>query len=177
MPIYAKRGSTTFEPAPAGLHQAICCDVIDRGMVYDSRWEKYSHKVRICWQIEETMKNGKPFLVTAQYTNSLHEKAILRAHLESWRGRPFTEEELDEFDLEALIDKTCQLNVVHKAGTKGGTFANVNAVVPAGKNAPKMQVRDYTRACLRADWKPPSMDEPPPHEDADQGAPPDDIPF
>ena len=43
------------------------------------------------------MPDGKPFLVRRRYTASLHEKSALRKDLESWRGRAFTNVELDGF--------------------------------------------------------------------------------
>ena len=50
--------------------------------------------------IDET--HGRRFDVARVYTLCLHERAALRKDLESWRGRKFTEQELDGFDLEKL---------------------------------------------------------------------------
>jgi hypothetical protein len=176
MPIYARTSSKDFTPAPAGLQYAICCDVVDLGMVHSDKWDKTQHKVRLKWQSEEEMQNGKPFLISKDYTLSMHEKATLRLHIESWMGRKLTEEEAAEFDVEQMLDKVCQLNIVHVQGSKGGTFANIASIVPAGKRAPVMQVRDYERVCAREGYKPPQMDEPPPHSDIDMGQMPDEEP-
>ena len=43
----------------------------------------------------EKMDSGEPFLVWKRYTLSLGDKATLRAHLEAWRGRKFTADELE----------------------------------------------------------------------------------
>ena len=32
MAIFAKNNSKQFIPAPEGLHQAVCCDLIDMGL-------------------------------------------------------------------------------------------------------------------------------------------------
>ena len=70
----------TFQPAPAGVHQAVCVDVVDLG-VLDVSWQgqtKRQHKVNLAWQIAEDRDDGKPFLTWNRYTASLHENAKLR---------------------------------------------------------------------------------------------------
>jgi hypothetical protein len=149
MPIIAKAGGS-FVPAPAGTHAAVCCDVQDLGMVevtFQGKTQK-KHIIKISWQINENMDNGKPFLVQRRYTCSLHEKATLRRDLESWRGRPFTKKELEGFDLESLLSIGCLINVIHE-NRNGSTFANVASVMrlPKGMTAPAL--RDYVRVCNR----------------------------
>jgi hypothetical protein len=110
----------------------------------------------------------RPYMVMATFTNSLHEKSRLRPMLEAWRGRKFTNEELDGFDLEKLIGANCQVQVIH-AITDKGTYANIQAVVPKQKNGLVLRVTsDYIRVCDR-DNKP--------QEDAFKGAQDEDIPF
>lgn len=153
MAIMATAGSgTVFKPAPAGLHQAVCCDVVDMGVLevtYAGK-TKRQHKVRVVWQIDEDMDDGKPFIVQKRYTLSLHEKSNLRKELESWRGRLFTDDELAGFDLEKLLSANAQLNIQHVQ--KGGeTYANVVSIVPLGKGMQKLEVRDYVRVKDRTD--------------------------
>jgi hypothetical protein len=147
MPIYASAGSGgDFKPAPAGLSQAVCVDVVDMGMLKVSYAgvDKEQHKVRIVWQLEDMMADGKPFLIQKRYTLSLHEKANLRKDLESWRGRSFTPEELIKFDVETIIGKNAQLNIQHV--TKDGkTYANVVSIVPLGKTMQKIEAMGYVR--------------------------------
>jgi len=149
MPIFAKAGAS-FVPAPAGSHCATCVDVIDHGMLevtYQGKTQA-KHKITIAWQIAEDMENGKPFLVRRRYTCSLHEKSALRRDLESWRGRGFTDEELQEFDLESLLSVGCLINVIHEV-RNGSVYANVASVMrlPKGMTAPTP--RDYIRVCDR----------------------------
>src|SRR5262245_48984112 len=97
--IIAKDTRKELQPAPEGLHQAVCVDVVDRGVQATPWGEK--QQVELRWEIEEQNPDTeKPFLLSKRYTCSLSEKATLRAHLESWRGRKFTSEELQGFDLE-----------------------------------------------------------------------------
>ena len=155
MAIIATAGnSTSFKPAPVGVHQGICVDVVDMGILevtYAGQTKK-QHKVRLVWQIEETMEDGKPYIVQKRYTLSLNEKATLRKELESWRGRPFTDDELHNggFDVETVIGANCLLNVM-QVQKNGETYANVTAVMPVKKGMSKLSVRDYVRAKDRTD--------------------------
>lgn len=147
MPIIATAGETkNFAPAPAGVHQAVCVDVVDMG-VLEVKWGgevKKQHKVRLVWQIDEAMESGDRYIVQKRYTLSLHEKSNLRKELESWRGRAFTPDELKGFDLEKLIGINCFLNVV-QTEKDGTTYANVASVMPLKKGMAKMDAEKYTR--------------------------------
>lgn len=143
MPIIASEPKSTFTPAPEGLHAAICCDVIDLGLVESNFGVKPT--VKIVWQLEEMNEAGKPYLVSARYTLSLHEKSKLRQHLETWRGRKFTAAELKGFDLEKLVGVNCQVQVIHRPADDGRVWANVAAVIPKAKHAVPLVVIDYVR--------------------------------
>lgn len=152
MPIIATASEgKTYTPAPEGVHQACCVDVIDLGMLKsafldDKGNEKWQHKVNVVWQINETRDDGKRYQLYKRYTVSLHEKAALRHDLESWRGRAFTDDELRGFDVEKLIGVNCLLNVVHRKSADGTkTYANVVSVMPMMKGMPKLEPLDYTR--------------------------------
>ena len=138
-----------FIPAPDGLHHAVCVDVVDLGEVTAnfSGEDKTFPAVRLVWQLDELMSDDgdlpRRFIVAKRYNRSLHEKATLRQHLESWRGRRFSnmELEVDGVDLELLIGVNCQVQVMHREGTYNGkstTFANVSAVLPPPPNLPKL---------------------------------------
>lgn len=168
MAIIAKSNKTDFTPAPEGLHPAVCVDVIDLGIV-KSQWGE-SHQVKIRWQLEDLdPKTKRPFIVQRQFRNSLHEKSSLRPLLESWRGKKFTEEELQGFDLEKLLLVNCQLQVIHHIKSEGSVYANVQAIVPPGKGQTKLKAREYTREKDRIKDQPGSLDE---QEEIDN-----DIPF
>lgn len=146
MPIIARDNRKDFTPAPEGLHQAVCCDVVDIGLVKNQWGEQ--HKVELRWQLEViNPENHKPFMIVRRYTLSLNEKATLRQHLEAWRSRKFTAEELDGFDLETVIGANCQVQVVHTIGEDGRKWGNLQAIVPLGRGQTKMRVTDdYVRA-------------------------------
>jgi|SRR5690606_24025297 len=178
--------SGDFEPAPAGAHQAVCVDVVDKGLV-TTEWQgkvRDRHLVQIRWQINERMTDGTRYLVTRTFTLTLHEKGQLRPFLESWRGRAFTREELEGFDLERLIGANCQINVVHRTNNDR-TYANVVSIMPPAKGTPRMEPENYTRVVDREDTQQPvgsptqSAGERWPEEKPDwlNGQPGPDLPF
>lgn len=140
MPITATAGNgKTSELAPDGNHVAACVGVIDLGtQTYEYNGSSISNrKVLLQWElVNEAMTDGRPFMVSAEFTLSLHEKSKLRPFLENWRGRPFTAEELAGFNLESLAGMGCMLNVVHETSKKGKAFANVKSASRLPKGMP-----------------------------------------
>jgi len=123
--------------------------VVDLGMVDGKFGTK--HLVRVIWQTEQPMPDGKPYLVDRRYTLSLDERSTLRKDLEAWRGKAFTLAEAAGFDLERLIGVPCGLLVVHKQGRDGDrVFANIQSVLPASQlPGALLAIRDYVRVVLR----------------------------
>lgn len=139
MPLIAKDAAPEREPIPLGMHQAVCAFVEDLGMDVSPTSGKLQHKCVIVWEINEKMTNGQRFDISQRYTVSLNEKANLRKALESWRGRPFTAEELEGFDLEMLIGANCMLNLIEDhAKTSGKKFTKIASVSPIIKGMPKI---------------------------------------
>ncbi len=103
------------------------------------------HQVYIRWQIpaerveweKDNEKHEGPAVIGKTYTLSLHENSTLRPVLESWRGRPFTEEERKGFDITKLAGVPCLVNVAHEVGNDGKTRAKVSAVTPLMKGMEK----------------------------------------
>jgi hypothetical protein len=154
MPIIAKAGGeSNFEPAPAGTWAAVCVDVIDLGQqpVEYKGQEKLQHKVRIAWQLTEDAgltEDHQPMLAMRRYTLSLDERAALRKDLETWRGRKFTAQELNGWDIEAVIGVPCLLSISHTQ-RDGKTFANVDAVLRLPNGMPAPAPTGYIRKCER----------------------------
>lgn len=130
-------GSGPSELAPAGIHRAICCGVIDLGtQCFEFNGEaRELHKVMLRWELsdEPAQADGRPLQISREFTASLHEKSALRPFLVGWRGKPFTPEELARFDMAALLGQPCQLSVVHETSKKGREFANVMSASRLGK--------------------------------------------
>lgn len=143
MPLIIKGSDQDFTPAPPGLHQAVCVDVVDLGMQETQFGEK--RQLKIVWQLKTRNEKGERFQIRGTYTQSLNEKARLRHDLESWRGRPFTKDELRAFDVEKLIGANCQIQVAHRVSAKGRTYANAQAIVPLAKGMAKIEPENYER--------------------------------
>lgn len=146
MPIIASDPGGNFTPAPEGTWPAVCCDVVDLGIV-ETQWGN-KHKVRIVWQLDPDAgltNDSKPLVASARFNLSLHEHSTLRPFLESWRGRKFTAAELQGFDLEKLIGANCQLLILHE-DNNGKTYANVKTIMPYPKGVDKLQVFEYVRS-------------------------------
>lgn len=149
MSLIVKKTGSDFQITPAGMVQAVCYAVWDIGMqtVSFQGKEKQLHKGIIAWEINEKINqpdsefHGCRFTVTNRYTLSLSDKALLRAHLESWRGKPFTLDELNGFDLETVVGANCMLNIVHNE-SGGKTYANIGAITPLLKNMPPMKAEN-----------------------------------
>ena len=121
-----------------GLHDAICCFVEDLGnhLQKTQFGDKIQHKVVIIWELDENMKEGKyagkPFMTSKQYTCTLFEKGNLSKDLESWFSKKMTDEtRKNGFDLQTLIGRKCQLNLIE---SENGKYINVGSVLPASKN-------------------------------------------
>ncbi len=101
------KGGGDFEPPPAGTHVARCVQVIDVGTQHWTSAQygpKSGRKIRLTWELSnetkvfDETKGEQPIFVSAEYTASLNEKSNLRKVLTSWRGKPFSDEELQGFD-------------------------------------------------------------------------------
>jgi len=145
MSVIAKKPEGPGILTPEGTCQAVCYGVWDIGIQKIS-WngmDKPVHKVVIGWEINEKIDmpeseyHGKPYVISNRYTLSLSEKSNLYKHLTSWRGKPFTKEELDGFDLEKLIGANCMLNVVHnEVGER--VYANISGIMRLPKGMPSI---------------------------------------
>ena len=137
-----------FEIIPAGSYPARCYSMIELGTKEETYQgvSKMVNKVRITWELPtETMvfkeeRGPEPRVISKEFTLSMHEKANLRAFLENWRGKSFTEKEAEAFDVTNLLGVPCLLSITHKAATNGNTYANISSVslLPKGMECPEM---------------------------------------
>ena len=137
----APGGAEGFEPAPAGAHLGRLIKVIDLG-TQEVQWQgKVSRRPQIYlqWELPSAlMDSGHPFVIGKRYTRSMHKKATLRGMLEGWRGKSFTDAEIDAgFSLAVLLGKPCMITVTHNENDDR-VYANVGGVspVPAGIPVP-----------------------------------------
>ena len=151
MALIIKAGGD-FTPAPEGLWPGVCVDVVDKGIVKSAMY-KPRHMLQLRWILnaEPPLPDGRPHMAVRSFGASLHEQSALRPFLEAWRGKKFTKDELDGFDLERLLGVNCQLQLIHNITEQGKTYANIQAAVPLGRGMLKMHVSEgYVRVKDRA---------------------------
>jgi hypothetical protein len=81
MPIIATATeSKTFTPAPEGTHQAVCVDVIDKGMQPNTfKPGTMQHKIDLVWQIAELRDDGKRYQVYKRYNPQPEREGVAAA--------------------------------------------------------------------------------------------------
>jgi len=122
-------------------YPARCYQVIDLGTHHGEyqgvAWTR--RKVRIAFEFPTelavfTAENGEqPFILSRQFTFSMHENGQFRPFLESWRGKKFTEEELAWFDISKLLGATALIQVSHEVGKDGKNRANIQSIMTLPK--------------------------------------------
>jgi hypothetical protein len=140
MSFYVENKGGGFDPCPTGIHLANCYRIIDLGTqkIEYMGQSKFQHKVMFAWELHITddngnqvkMNDGRPFSIFKNYTLSWSDKSNLRQDLQSWRGKPFTQEELNRFDLKNVLGAWGMVNVIERQGQNGKTYANVSGITP-----------------------------------------------
>jgi len=150
MAILATTNQTkkSIEIIPAGSYAARCYSMIHIGTIEETfnGEAKERNKVRITWELPTEMitfneeRGEQPRVIAKEFTLSLHEKSTLRAFLESWRGKSFTDKEAQSFDVTNLLGVPCMLSITHKTATNGNTYANISSVsmLPKGMDCPEL---------------------------------------
>lgn len=136
-----------------------CVDVIDLGERvedFPGRPAKIARKGALVFASGERKEDGTLHTVSAEFTLSSHEKASLRLALESWRGRKYSDDELDAgLPLHKLTGQLALVLVEHATSKGGRTFAKPRAITPVPKAMRQFapDVSDYTRAPYWEDRK------------------------
>ena len=131
------RAKPKAPPVEPGVYMAVCVGVVDLGEQYSEKFKNYSNKVKFVWALPgETIEiEGKTEerQLSKEFTISASKKGNLRAFLESWNGKGYSDEEFGEVDLFDQIGKACQLQVVLN---DTGEYSNVANLMPLPKGMP-----------------------------------------
>ena len=132
--------SKQFTPLSAGSHVSRCFSVVDLGTQQSEYLgtKRSQQKLRVSFEVpDELTEDGKPMVVSRNFTASLHENSKFREFLMGWRGRDFTDGELKRFELKAILGKPAILTIVHQE-RDGKVYANLDRVAPLlkGQTAP-----------------------------------------
>lgn len=131
--------NSEFQTPPVGTHLAKLIRIVDLG-TQEGEYQGKPTKRRqslFTWELPfETMEDGRPFIISKFYTQSLGEKANLTKDLASWLGKaptpPTKPEENAEFvenTIKPLLNKGCQIVVSERENGK----KVVSAVTGLGK--------------------------------------------
>lgn len=140
--MIAKAINNNRAPLEPDIYNAICFGLIDLGTQTNERFGGSAHKIMILWElpdvepVEYKLEDGtyETFsrVISKEYTLSLNDKASLRRDLIGWRGKEFTAEELQGFELKKILGVQCRLDVRLNAA---GTFERVSNVIKKSKTA------------------------------------------
>lgn len=113
------------------MTQSVCAFIVDCGEheeTNDQGVVSIKPKVMFLFELEQRRSDGLPHIMAQTFTNSLHKKANLRAFLERWEGRGFTDAEAEAgVPLEPLVGKNAYITPVYK-DSKGVTYANIGSI-------------------------------------------------
>lgn len=134
-----------FELVPNGTHIATCFSMVHIGTIEQEYMgeKRMANKVRLSFEVPAEMReyNGVklPMSIAKEYTLSMYEMSNLRKDLESWRGKPFTEEEAQSFDITKLLGVSCMISVMKKVSKLGNPYAIISTISPLmkGTESPK----------------------------------------
>jgi hypothetical protein len=111
--------------------------VVDLGEQFSEKFKNHSNKVKFVWALpSETIEiDGKTEerQLSKEFTFSVSKKGGLRAFLESWNSKTYSDDEFAELDVFDQLGKPCQLQVVLN---DTGEYSNVANLMPLPKGMP-----------------------------------------
>ena len=143
-----EQSNSEFELVPAGVHQCRCSIIADLGLVDSTQWG-IKHKVYMAFELLGTRMetDDRPYSVGRSMNISMHEKATLRTSLESWRGAPYSAQDIQtmggQFDIKRLLGRPATIQVMHAkgegfAGQEPRTYPDIASIMPGRKDFPAM---------------------------------------
>lgn len=121
-----------FTPVPAGTHVATCYRLVDLGTQKNTYkpQDEPKRRIMLSWEIaDEFMSDGRPMTINQGYSFFMSKGALLRKHLEAWRGKAFTDQELKPggFDLTNVVGASCTLTITESEG-QNGTRSTISGI-------------------------------------------------
>ena len=137
MSIIARDEKGTNIPTLAtGVYMGTCYGLVDLGIQYNEKFDKSQAKVQVIWKIAgEKVTIGDEELdrtISKEYSLSLNEKSNLTKDLEAWRGKKFSDEELQGFDLINIMNKSCQISII-EAEKNNKKYNEISAIMALAK--------------------------------------------
>lgn len=149
-------GMVDFPTHPEGQFAACCIDIIEHFGVETKFGTKDRIQLRFYTGEQGTASGSKgseqvDIWIDHFCNRSFHPESSLRRFLEAWRGRKFSHEEAQGFDIEKLIGVNALVQIGHNE-TERKTYANIVAVMALPKAMqPTQPPEDYVRVKDRED--------------------------
>jgi len=166
MSLIAKSVSN-FIPVPTGMHLARCYRIIDLGTQESTYMGavKKLHKVMLSFEVHSEDAQGKPtqtssgepMTVSKNFTVTLQDKSTLRKDLQTWRGKDFTNEELNGFELKNVLGQWAMISVV-ETENNGQTYTNIANINPVPASIKKNGLPEAHNETKIFDINDPDMD-------------------
>jgi len=143
--IVAEKPKHKHEPISEGQHAARIYLLCDIGTHYSERYDKSQHKLIVSLEVpgertQFTRDDGTevdmPRAKHVWYTASLDTKANLRKFLDSIRGKKFTQDELNGFEMKAVLGAPALIQILHETKEDGGVKDVIAAAMPLPKGMP-----------------------------------------
>lgn len=136
-----QKSAGNFKPVPEGPHPAVLYSLIDLGTqqgTYQGKPANPKRKIAMRFELhgEDTkLDDGRPMSIGKTFTLSSSAKGNLRPFMESWRGKAFSDEEFEAFDLQNMLGKPAILTIV-----EDGEYRVINGIsrLIAGMQAPTL---------------------------------------
>ena len=144
MPIIATNESKSLPIVEPGTHIARCVQMIHVGTIKEQFEDKdiIKNVVRVTFEIPgvthtfDESKGAEPRLLSKEFTLSLNPKATLRKFLDTWRGKPFTPEQANKFDVSTLIGVPCMLSIGKKTSAKNKEYNTIDSAIAVPNGVP-----------------------------------------
>lgn len=143
MSIIVPKSSFKKELTPTGNYIARCYKMIHIGTLTKNfgKGDQEQNVIRLYFELPTELRvfkdreEPKPISVDKEYTMSMGEKGNLRKDLKSWRGKDFTAEEAENFDVSKLIGVPCLINLIHtpKKSDPSVVYETISSITPLMK--------------------------------------------
>jgi len=140
-----------------GTYAAVCTGVVDIGTQLNEFYGKKRDEVLIIWTLPDELIEVEgemlPRQVNNTYSATISGASRLRALLEGWRGKRFTNEELEGFDLRNILGTSCFVTVKRGVSKAGKEYINVESVSRFPKGVRPLDTGvEPILYCIEDDW-------------------------
>lgn len=133
--IVGSEGGFETKLPDEGQHLVYCYGIVVVGNVPGYQ-DQYQEKVMFLFETPNATAvfneeiGPQPFGFSKEFTRSLDRRANLRKWIDSWRGKPLTDQEAVAFNIVAMMDVPIVANIYHKEAKNGKTYTEVSSIAP-----------------------------------------------